>query len=257
VSDGFAHIQGGGTLANMPPAVRARIDPEGIARIEQYERVRASGGGAVQTDQRRYYALARMAAEQPLEFARLNLTEELASLSQSDFQSLVNDQNQIKAGRPADLARQQQLVAAVTGPVLQQVGIMRPVSGAPTRSQVADGQEERAELFQTAIFNEVQAFRRDNGRDPSVEDVQNMTDRLLVQTTVQVPGRVFGNYWPNQRQRFAFEMPPPAAAAAPEPADDEPIPEAPRDVTMREVGRIYSTAIGLARWRGNGWEPIN
>lgn len=246
VSDGFAHIQGGGTLADMPPALRARIDPEGIARIEQYERVRAANGGVIQTDRARLYELIQMAGERPLEFAALDLTADMARLSQADMEQLGRSQAAIKAGRPDELAQQQQLVAAVTGPVLQSVGLMRPVAGAPTRSQPVEGQEERITAFQSAIFDQVQAYRRENGRDPSIEDVQSMTDRLLLRTTVQVPGRFWGT---NTEERFAFEMPPQE--------EQEAITEPPGEPSAREVGKLYTTPRGLARWMGNGWQLVN
>lgn len=233
LNEGYAWIQQGGSVASLPPELRARMEPTEIANVEQYERVRQANGGAVKTDMKVYADLLDQAVARPLEFATRSLVDLQPSLSDSDYRALLKAQTEIKAGRPAALQAERKLVTEVSTPILRDLGIVRPVKGAPTRSQTVKGQEARYEMFVDAVQREVESFKGLTGKDPTVADVEAIVDRLVIAQTVEVPGVLFGT---NEETRFAFEA-------------DKP----PRDAGARVTGRIYSTPKGPMRWTGTGW----
>lgn len=236
LNDGFAHIQSGGTTADLPPALRANMTPKEIADLEQYERVRQKNGGQVETDLTRYAELLDMAATRPLDFASMSLVADQAKLSEADYKRLVGAQAEVKAGRASALVAERKLVNEVATPVLRELGILRPVKGAPTRSQAVAGQEKRAVAFTSAVQQEVTEFRERYGKDPTVDDVQGIVDRLVISQTIETPGTFWGT---NEVEQLAFEA-------------DKP----PADPRMRGKNRIYSTPRGPMRWTGTGWVEV-
>lgn len=236
LNDGFAHIQSGGTTADLPPALRANMTPKEIADLEQYERVRQKNGGQVETDLTRYAELLDMAATRPLDFASMSLVADQAKLSEADYKRLVGAQAEVKAGRASALVAERKLVNEVATPVLRELEILRPVKGAPTRSQAVAGQEKRAVAFTSAVQQEVTEFRERYGKDPTVDDVQGIVDRLVISQTIETPGTFWGT---NEVEQLAFEA-------------DKP----PADPRMRGKNRIYSTPRGPMRWTGTGWVEV-
>jgi hypothetical protein len=240
LNEGFAFIQGGGTVAGLPPALRASMEPKEIADLEQYERVRRSNGGAVETDLTRYGELLDLAVSRPLEFASMSLVPDQKNLSDADYKALVKAQASVKAGRPDALLAERKLVTEVATPVLRELGILAPVKGAPTRSQPKKGQERKYEQFTNAVQSEVSAYRQQFGRDPTVDDVQGIVDRLVIAQTVTTPTGWFGT--DEEQTVYSFE-----AVGAP---------LAPRNAKVREVGKVYSTPRGPALWMGEGWALV-
>jgi hypothetical protein len=120
------------------------------------------------------------------------------------------------------------------------LGILAPVKGAPTRSQPKKGQERKYEQFTNAVQSEVSAYRQQFGRDPTVDDVQGIVDRLVIAQTVTTPTGWFGT--DEEQTVYSFE-----AVGAP---------LAPRNAKVREVGKVYSTPRGPALWMGEGWALV-
>lgn len=241
LNDGFAHIQSGGSVADLPPALRAAMEPKEIADLEQYERVRRAGGGSVETDLSRFGELLDVAASRPLEFASMSLVADQSKLSETDYKALVRAQAAIKAGQPSELIAERKLVTDVATPVLRDLGILSPVKGAPTRSKPVKGQEKRYEAFTTAVQAEVTQFRTLNGRNPTVADVEGIVDRLVIAQTVATPTGWFGT--DEDRTVYGFE-----AVGAP---------RAPRNKKARIVGQVYSGPNGPGLWTGTGWVKVN
>lgn len=227
---GYAHLQGGGTLADMPAEVRARIEPKDLAVLESYDRNRA---GTQKTDPVTYNDLLQQAATRPLDFASVNLVQYVDKLSESDLQALMKAQAQVKAGRDADIVKVRKAVTDVTEPMLTQLGLMRPGQRASDPPRISDENKPRVAQFQLAIQEEVDRYRAANGKDPSIEDVQKMADRLLVSKTVE------GAWYQRDKTTFAFEAP-----------------RLPQSQAALVSGAIYFVpGRGLMRWDGSLLRP--
>lgn len=197
---GFSYLQGGGTIATMPADVRAAIEPKDMVTLESYERQRTTNT-QVRTDPVEYNNLVQQSATEPLKFAERNLVELVDKLSESDLQRLIGAQAQIKAGRDADIANTRKLVTAVTEPMLAQLRLIRMGERASDPPRITEENQPRVAAFQLAIQEEVEFFRAERGKDPTIDDVQKMANRLLVSRTID------GGWFSSDQTVFAFEAP--------------------------------------------------
>lgn len=180
---GIAVGQKATSLDQIPPDLLARADPETqratTALIEHNAR-----GTDAPPNPALYYDRIQEFLNDRDKFADRNLLPDAASLPRSDWEKLVGLQTAI-GKRDAALADKEtslKKVDSVTRSLLGQAGFdLSPKAKEADKTMLVN--------FQTAMWNEVDAYQAETKRRPSDQDIQSMADRLLIQ------GRVRGDGW--------------------------------------------------------------
>lgn len=228
----YGHIQGGGTLADMPADVRMAIPPSDLIRVETYERQRREN---VPSDRTAYNEIADLAALRPLEFASPGwLESHRDKLDDKDYQSLVDARRKMREGQDDEFVAARRTQESITRQAMVQLGYAERPARQDDPLKPKSGREGTVNAFRDQLAMQADYFTRVNGKVPNEAEVQDMADRLLVKQTITT----VRNWLPDSTDEVAaFEN----------------LPQAPRDASQRTAGTIYSTPRGPLLWAGNGW----
>ena len=221
----FAHIQSGGSLADMPPSLRMGIKPTDMVRVEEYARRRSENVN--ETDRTTYNELADLATLRPLQFAQMDIEQYRGKLADEDYQRLIEARRKIRAGQDDEFVQSRRVQESITRSAMVQIGFAERPARQDDPLKPKSGRKEDVDAFKWMLDRQVQDFTRANGKLPNEAEVQDMADRLLVKQTVTRQGW-FG---PSQEQVYTFDV--------------EPLPSDQADL---ENGTIYMTARGPATW---------
>lgn len=177
-------------LTILTPAQRQALDQ----REKQLQ-----SGVVVETDQALWYELRREAANNPAEFVKRDLLLHRPSLSDPDFQSMADLQARIQAadGTADKLLSGIRTSANVVDGALREIGVEYGASASPE-------QNAQANRFRRMVDDRVLDLQRVTGKEATPEEVQRITDELIVKG--EVPGSVLGIIpWSTAKRRFEVE----------------------------------------------------
>jgi len=166
---------------NLDPTIKAEIGIEGMTQLMSYWEKRSTGE-AIQTDETLLYDMKRYAASNPREFAEIDLTQYMDRISRQDVRALADLQTSaLKDGEKAK-TEGLKLTTAINQaePYLKAAGIRTG------DSKDAQADAARVAQFNLALIAEMEAFQRQNEREPSQMDVQSMINKLLLPVVVRV-----------------------------------------------------------------------
>ena len=232
VNAAYAHIQGGGSIADMPPEVRQAIRPTDMATVEQYARVRAQNAPG---DRTVFNEIADLATLRPLQFAEPGFLEaQRPNLSDDDYQELVNARRKIRAGQDDEFVSARRTQEAITRAAMVQLGYAERPARQDDPLKPKSGREDAVNAFRDALAQRVDARIKADGKIPNEAEVQAIADELLVKQVVTT----VKDWWPDSTDEVpTFER----------------FPVAPRTAAERTVGTVYLTPRGPLQWTGRGW----
>ena len=230
VNAAYAHIQGGGSIADMPPEVRQAIRPTDMATVEQYARVRAQNAPG---DRTAYNEIADLATLRPLDFIAPGFLEAQApNLSESDYQKLVEARREMRAGQENRFVQTRRVQESITRAAMVQLGYAERPARQDDPLKPKSGRDDEVNLFRDTLAQRVDDWTKANGKTPNEAEVQAMADELLVKAAVTREGWI----WDSTEQVPAFQLP-----------------QAPRNAAERVAGTVYLTPRGPLQWTGQGW----
>lgn len=173
-SAAMEHIHGGGTIADMPAALRSRIPGERWPTLEAYEKQKVSGAD-VTTDQEFWGELWF----NPEKLLTTNLTENRHRLSDSDYQELVRRKTSL---RDALLAGNDDVAANVRSNEQIINGFLIEAGMDPNTKD----KDERRKVNQIwhDFDKEVQRATRENGKPLTSEQRANIASLLFTRVVV-------------------------------------------------------------------------
>lgn len=157
-------------------------------------------GRDVETDEQLLYQLNWMAADNPGEFAAINLNEYRDHISKSDIRALAGMQANLHASaqKPAaDVSLQQAFTQA--GTQLEGAGVSLTGLQGSARAE----QAERRARFQNILVRTYTEFQNANGRAPNAAEVQDMINDLLLPVTITKSRRFL---WDKTVSGRAFDL---------------------------------------------------
>ena len=202
-------VEGAATnWTQIPAGVFNNLSPQQQTSIKNHFMRPA---GEAQTDQMKYAQLAGLYATNPAEFARLDPSTYLGSLSASDFQTVVGWRTQALQQGASGARNKDQLsisrAMSLTEPMLTAAGVSTQGARGAKREEAA----QQVAQFQGALLQEINRHRAQNqGEDPSEEQILRMGRRLLMKGYEGRDGRA---------EMFRFQMAPGARFASVIPAD--------------------------------------
>lgn len=231
LENAYAHIQGGGSVADMPPDMRAAIQPTDLIRVETYEKQRREN---VPSDRTTFNEIADLATLRPLEFVQPGwLEDHRDKLDDKDYQTLLDARRKLRAGQEDEFVRARRTQESITRTAMLQLGYAERPERQDDPLKPKSGREDEVTRFRDALAMQVDGFVGANGKVPNEAEVQEMADRLLVKQAVTT----VRDWWPDSTEQVpAFER----------------YPIDPRNET-RVVGTVYLTPAGPKQWTGRGW----
>ena len=228
----YAHIQNGGTIADMTPEMRSSINPLDLVKVETYERQRRD---MVPSDRTAYNELADIATLTPQRFITPGFLEENRDkLDDDDYNTLLAARRQLRAGQESEFVKSRQLQEEITRAAMVQIGYAQRPERVADPLKPKSGREEQVNDFREALAQRVDAFTQQNGKIPNAAEVQDIADQLLVKSVVEKPGW-FGMTSSDEVPMF------------------DQFPVSPRDPAQRVVGTVYLTPKGPLQWTGRAW----
>jgi hypothetical protein len=157
-------------------------------------------GEEPKTDLAVYYDLLQQTQADPNAFIKRNLMADRPSLSASDFQSLAHLQvaMRVKDGSADKLLTGVRTKQQVVDGVLREIGVKFGEGASPD-------QNKHANEFRYQVDQRVEALQKQTGKEATPDDVQKITDALIVQGTV--PGTALG-ILPWSTTKRAYEVGP-------------------------------------------------
>ena len=226
----YAHIQGGGSLADMPADVRMAVPASDIIKVEEYERRRRDN---VPSDRTAYNEIADLATLRPLDFVAPGwLESQRDKMDDDDYQKLVDARREMRAGQDSAFVQTRRVQESITRAAMVQLGYAERPQAERDPLKPKSGRDDEVNLFRDSLAAKVDAFIKENGKTPNEADVQKMADELLVKAAVTREGLI----WDSTEQVPAFQLP-----------------QAPRNAAERVAGTVYLTPRGPLQWTGQGW----
>lgn len=227
----YGHIQSGGSVAGMPPDMRAAINPTDLARVETYERQRRD---SVPSDRTAFNEIADLAVLRPLQFSEPGwLEEQRYKLDDRDYQELVHARRKLRAGQDDEFVAARRTQESITRAAMVGLGYAERPQAERDPLKPKSGREDEVNAFRDALAMRVDGFAAANGKLPNDAEVQAMADELLVKQAVTTRGLI----WDSTEQVPTFER----------------YPAAPRAAAERVTGTVYLTPRGPLQWTGRGW----
>lgn len=231
LENAYAHIQGGGSVADMPPDMRAAIQPTDLIRVEAYEKQRREN---VPSDRTTFNEIADLATLRPLEFVQPGwLEDHRDKLDDKDYQTLLDARRKLRAGQEDEFVRARRTQESITRTAMLQLGYAERPARQDDPLKPKSGREDEVTRFRDALAMQVDGFVGANGKVPNEAEVQEMADRLLVKQAVTTKGML----WDSTDEVPVFER----------------YPVAPRAAAERSTGTVYLTPRGPLQWTGRGW----
>ena len=183
---------------DLPPNIATGIGMEGMSSLMTYWEKRASNA-EIKTDATQFMELQDMFANDPEAYSKLDLFQYKNSLSKEDWkrasdwrQSALTDMRKAREdgmniGSAMTFARTQ----------LEGVGLSTEGLKDSRRDEMA----KRIAQFQMSLTDEMESFKRQNGKAPDQYDLQKMVNKLLLPVVIKTPGSI----WDSNRDGFSFE----------------------------------------------------
>lgn len=183
-------VEAGGTPDQVPQDIRVAAGMSAVSSAWGYiEDVAARG--KPKDDDILVYDMRRYAAENPDDFAQIDLNDYRTRLSPETFKEMTGLQtsalNEDRKARDEGLA--------LTGAFSQATGALEALGITTTGKQGKERDEaaRRIAQFNNMLAQEMAAFKEaNNGRNPNQVDIQSMVNRLLLPVVVEEPGMLWG-----------------------------------------------------------------
>lgn len=183
---------------DLPPAIATGIGMEGMSSLMTYWEKRASNA-EVKTDATQFMELQEMFANDPEAYSNIDLFQYKNSLSKEDWKRAAD----WKQSALTDMRKAREegvnIGAAMTFARTQLEGVGLSTEG--LKDSKRDEMSKRIAQFQMSLTDEMEAFRRANGKNPDQTDLQRMMNKLLLPVVIKTPGTI----WDSNQDGFAFE----------------------------------------------------
>lgn len=187
----------GASPDKLPLDVRQKLGVSGMNTLYEWQK-KVIERGQPQTDPKVKYDLQTLYADDPDIFGEMNLFSFRDRLSDGDWKE-VNSWRET-ARRDGRKAREEgsKLGAAFSQAKeqLEAAGVVKPAS------KMKDADHQRVAVFQNSLAEEIEAFKRDNKKNPSPMEVQSIINRMLLPVVIKSPGAIFGT---NSKDARLFE----------------------------------------------------
>lgn len=185
-------------LSAIPLELKIAAGREAVSGFMDFE----AKAGDVKTDPVAYSNLSTMAATNPDEFSKLDLTapEIINSLSREDWKAMANKKTSILGDERK--AREEALVLTTAfsqaSSQLEAVGITTTGKEGRQREEAA----KRIAQFQNALASQMDEFKRAQNKAPNQMEIQSMVNRLLLPIAIKTPGTLWDSV---EKDKFLFE----------------------------------------------------
>ena len=147
----------------------AALDEDTKKQIKIYTQ---NGSGASKTDPQRWSDLYTMYSQNPQEFKKVNLSNEINNLSESDFKDFVKKQQELVSGNNINQVKVR-TYNQIANDRLAAVGIS-------TTSSASDSDAKKTAIFFRALTDEITVFTEQNNKEPNNQQVEDIIDKLLI-----------------------------------------------------------------------------
>jgi len=173
----FQHIDGGGSVDDIPKEQRAALGQEAMTSLRSYGRSVASGV-PVETDMGSYYALRRLQANNPETFRSMNLASYSDKLSRADMKSFMDMQQQ-PAGSVTSVAASTLMTTA---------NRHMTAAGIDTNGEEGSDDAMTVASMQTRLLQWQDGFIMENNRKPTALEIDQQIGRELTPVLIDAPG---------------------------------------------------------------------
>jgi len=147
----------------------AALDEDTKKQIKIYTQ---RGSGASDTDAQRWSELYAMYSQKPEEFKKVNLSNEINNLSDTDFKDFVKKQQDLIAGKNINQVKVR---------TYNQIAVDRlEAVGISTSTTANKGDKQKTAQFFRALTDEITIFTELNNKEPNNQQVEDMIDKLLI-----------------------------------------------------------------------------
>lgn len=176
------------TTGKVPPAVMAALPPE-KQRSLRAEMKRVASGVDTVTDPVEFVRLSQIAAEQPADFAKLDLNALRGHFSPTDIRAMGALQTSIikdgaKSPKQVAFAR----IQSTTSSLAEAAGMTLTGLKGKARATMA----ERRVQFQNAVSADVAAYMDQHKRQPTDDEIRGFADKKLIEVKLTGSGGWFG-----------------------------------------------------------------
>lgn len=183
-------VEAGGTPDQVPQDIRVAAGMSAVSSAWGYiEDVAARG--KPKDDDILVYDMRRYAAENPDEFAQIDLNDYRTRLSPQTFK----DMTALQTSALGDQRKTREEGLALTTAFSQATGALEALGITTTGKQGAEREEaaRRVAQFNNMLAAQMAEFKAANdGRNPNQVEIQSMVNRLLLPVVVEEPGRLWG-----------------------------------------------------------------
>lgn len=185
----FSIVDQGGSPDEIDPMIRSQLGREEMAGLWSYYEARNKAGG-VKTDERTLYELQTQFATDPTKFSQIDLFDYRSALSDSDWEK-------VNGWRQTALTDSRKAGEEATSIISTSDYMKTQLDAVGISATGKEGEERQTALrreaeFQIALQREVDAWVKDNGKQPSPTEAQAMINRLLLPVVIKTPGMIYG-----------------------------------------------------------------
>ena len=184
------------TPDDLPIQVQQALGVSGMATLHNWHKARVAFGEP-RTDESVLYNLQTLYADDPQTFGQLDMFKFRDRLSDADWKKV----NEWRQTARTDQRRARQEGAELTQAFTQARVQLEAVGVLKQPSKMSDNDRKRVAQFQTALSDQIEAFKRENKKNPTQADIQSIINRLLLPVVIKTPGVL----WDSNRDGLAFE----------------------------------------------------
>jgi LAS superfamily LD-carboxypeptidase LdcB len=197
----WSYVEQGATPDQVPQEIRTSAGLEAVSSAWSYIEA-AAKRGAPEDDDVMVYDMRRYAAQNPKEFAALDLNDYRARLSPATFKEMTA----LQTGALTDQRKAADDGIAITA-AMAQAGTALEGLGITTvgkKDSEREAAAKRIAQFQNVLAQQMTEFKAANeGRNPNQAEIGSMVNRLLLPIVVEQPGMLWGT---NKTEgQFLFE----------------------------------------------------
>lgn len=182
-------VEAGGTPDQVPQSVRVAAGLSAVSSAWGYIEETAKRG-APKDDDVLVYDMRRYAAENPDEFAKIDLNDYRGRLSPATFKEMTG----LQTGALTDQRKTREEGLSITTAFTQAEKSLEAI-GITTTGKDGAAREEAARriaMFQNMLAAQMAEFKTANGKNPNQMEIQSMVNRLLMPVIVEEPGMMWG-----------------------------------------------------------------
>lgn len=205
---------------SFAPEVQSALGQETMSSLMTYWEKQASGE-KIETNADLLYQMQTAYAMNPTEFAEQDLLQYRGQLSDEDWKTVTGWRQTALTDQRKASEEGLTLSTAFSGAqtALEAVGITTTGKEGDDRTAAA----KQIAQFQNVLTQQIAQFKADNERAPNDQEIQTITNRLLLPVVMKKPapgGGLFGMYFPGAQEDttegFMFEVPRRADGTQPE-----------------------------------------